>query len=106
MATKQQFRNFEELVAESELPLLVDFYADWCGPCHMMAQILQEVSQQLKGRVQVVKINTETYPDLASRHHIYALPTLILFKQGEPADRIEGVLSTDQLVQRLQGQGI
>jgi thioredoxin len=106
MATKQKFRNFAELLAGSDCPVLVDFYADWCGPCHMMAQTLEEVNGQLKGRVQVVKINTENYPKLASQYHIYALPTLILFKQGKPADRIEGVLSTAQLLDRLQGQGI
>lgn len=102
MAVKKKFSSFQELIAESELPVLVDFYAPWCGPCQMMAGILEQVNAQLK-QLRVVKINTETYPQLATEHHIHALPTLVLFKQGQPIDRIEGVLSADQLVQRLQG---
>lgn len=103
MATKQQFNSFEELISGSDLPLLVDFYADWCGPCQMMAPILEQVGSQLKDRLRVAKINTDKYPQLASQHHIHALPTLVLFKQGKPVDRIEGVMPADALVQRLQG---
>lgn len=103
MAVKKKFSSFEELIAESELPVLVDFYAPWCGPCQMMAGILEQVNARLKQQLRVVKINTDTYPQLATEHQIHALPTLVLFKQGQPIDRIEGVLSADQLVQRLQG---
>ena len=102
MATKQQFNSFEELIAQSDLPVLVDFYADWCGPCQMMAPILEQVNNQLKDRLRVVKINTDRYPQLASTHHIHALPTLVVFKQGKPVDRIEGVLQANALIQRLQ----
>ena len=102
MAIKQQFSSFEELLSSSDLPVLVDFYADWCGPCQMMVPILEQVGAQLKQQLRVVKIDTEKYPQLAGKHQIQALPTLVLFKQGQPVDRIEGVLSTEQLVQRLQ----
>ncbi len=102
MATKQQFNSFEELIAQSDLPELVDFHADWCGPCQMMAPILEQVNNQLKDRLRVVKINTDKYPQLASQHNIHALPTLVVFKQGKPVDRIEGVLQADALIQRLQ----
>lgn len=102
MATKQQFNSFEELVSGSDLPVLVDFYANWCGPCQMMAPILEQVSAQMKQRLQVVKIDTDKYPQLASQHHIHALPTLVLFKQGKAVERIEGVLPADALIQRLQ----
>ncbi|GAB4379033.1 MAG: thioredoxin [Elainellaceae cyanobacterium] len=102
MATKKQFGSFQELIAQSTKPLLVDFYAPWCGPCQMMAKILEEVNAQIGQQVQIVKINTENYPDLASQYEIYALPTLVLFKQGQPVDRIEGVLTAKQLIQRLQ----
>ncbi|MBD0335251.1 MAG: thioredoxin [Cyanobacteria bacterium Co-bin13] len=102
MATKQQFQSFSDLLAASDLPVLVDFYATWCGPCKMMAGVLEQVNGQLKGQLKIVKIDTERYPQLAQQHRIYALPTLVLFKAGQPIDRVEGVLPADQLVQRLQ----
>lgn len=102
MATKKQFGSFQELISSATKPVLVDFYAPWCGPCQMMAKILEEVNVALNQRVQIVKINTENYPDLASQHQIHALPTLVVFKQGKPVDRIEGVLPANQLVERLQ----
>jgi thioredoxin len=103
MATKKQFDSFEEMLSSSDVPVLVDFYAEWCGPCQMMGPILEQVNTQLKDRLRIVKIDTEKYTELASQYEIYALPTLVLFKQGQPVDRIEGVLQTPQLVQRLQG---
>lgn len=102
MAVKKKFSSFQELLSDSEVPVLVDFYATWCGPCQMMSPILEEVSAQLKGRLQVVKIDTEKYPRLASQYQVYALPTLVLFQGGHPIERIEGVLSAPQLIQRLQ----
>jgi thioredoxin len=101
MAVKKEFNSFEELIAGSEVPLLVDFYAPWCGPCQMMANILQQVNAQLRDRLQIVKINTDNYPQIATQYQVHALPTLVLFKNGQPIDRIEGVLPSDQLVQRL-----
>ncbi|MBO9999331.1 MAG: thioredoxin [Cyanobacteria bacterium SID2] len=102
MAVKKQFSSFLDLLADSDVPVLVDFYATWCGPCHMMAEILEQVNQQLKTRVRVVKIDTDKYPNIASQYQIHALPTLVLFKNGQPADRIEGVLPLDRLLPRLQ----
>lgn len=102
MASKKQFNSFEEMLSGAGVPVLVDFYADWCGPCQMMAPILDQVNSQLQGRIRIVKIDTEKYPALASQYKIYALPTLVLFKQGEPVDRIEGVMQAPQLVQHLQ----
>lgn len=104
MAVKKQFNSFDEMISGSEVPILVDFYAPWCGPCQMMAKILETVSAELREQLQVVKINTDNYPDLASRYGIQALPTLVLFKQGEPVDRIEGVVPSEQLVQHLRAQ--
>src|SRR4028118_1832699 len=102
MAVKKQFTSFQDLLSGSDLPVLVDFYATWCGPCQMMAPILDKVNTQLKGRLQVVKIDTDKYPQLASQYQIHALPTLVLFKDAQPVERIEGVLSAEQLIQRLQ----
>lgn len=102
MTVKKQFASFEEMIEGSELPLLVDFYAPWCGPCQIMATILEQVSAKVKDRAQVVKINTDTYPSLASQYQIHALPTLVLFKNGQPVDRVEGVLTADQLYSRME----
>ncbi|MEM8543117.1 MAG: thioredoxin [Cyanobacteria bacterium P01_H01_bin.119] len=101
MATKQTFGSFQELLAGSQTPVLVDFYAAWCGPCQIMAGVLEQVNTQLKGKIKVIKIDTERYPTLASRHKIEAFPTLILFKQGQPVDRIQGVQTAEYMVQRL-----
>ncbi len=102
MTVKKQFASFEELIQGSELPLLVDFYAPWCGPCQIMAKILEQVSAKVKDKAQIVKINTDNYPALASEYKISALPTLVLFKQGKPVDRIEGVFPTEEIYNRLQ----
>ncbi|PSO53830.1 MAG: thioredoxin [Cyanobacteria bacterium QH_8_48_120] len=103
MAVKKQFSSFEELLSSSDVPVLVDFHAPWCGPCEMMAPILNQVSDQLKEQLKVVKINTDNYPQLGSQYQVQALPTLVLFKGGQSVDRIEGFMQTEQLVQRLQG---
>ncbi len=101
MATKKQFPSFDEMLQQSATPVLVDFYAPWCGPCQMMGPILDEVNSRLRGRLRVVKINTDKYPQLASRYQISALPTLVLFKNGEPSDRLEGVMPADKLAARI-----
>lgn len=102
MAVKKQFNNFQEVLSGSDVPVLVDFYATWCGPCQMMVPILEQVNNQLKGRLQVVKIDTDKYPQIASQYQIQALPTLVLFKDSQPVERIEGVVAAEQLIQRLQ----
>ncbi|WP_353932085.1 thioredoxin [Okeanomitos corallinicola TIOX110] len=102
MTTKKQFNSFEEMLSGSDVPVLVDFYADWCGPCKMMVPILEQVNNQLKDRLRIVKIDTEKYTQLASQYGIEALPTLVLFKQGQPVDRIEGVVKAPQLIQHLK----
>ena len=101
MAVKKQFSSFEDLLSSSDLPVLVDFYATWCGPCQMMTPILEQVGASLRDRLQVVKIDTDKYPNLASKYQVEALPTLVLFKDGEPAEKIEGVHQAPQLIQHL-----
>ncbi|MBD1907241.1 thioredoxin [Trichocoleus sp. FACHB-90] len=101
MATKKQFSSFQELLSSSQKLILVDFYATWCGPCQMMASILDQVNTRMSDRVQVVKVDTDNYPDLATNYQVHALPTLVLFKNGQQVDRIEGVLPAEQLIQRL-----
>lgn len=100
-ATKQTYSSFDELLQKSDKPVLVDFYATWCGPCQFMVPVLDEVSSILKDTVQVVKIDTEKYPAIADKYRIEALPTFIIFKDGKPYDRFEGALTKDQLIQRI-----
>jgi thioredoxin len=102
MAVKKQFSSFPDLLTNSPVPVLVDFYATWCGPCQMMAPILEQVGAQLKNRLQVIKIDTDKYPGLASQYQVYALPTLVLFKNGQSVERFEGVVQVSQLLQHLQ----
>ena len=102
MATKKQFNSFEEMLSSSDLPVLVDFYADWCGPCQLMARELEMVNAELQGQLQIIKIDTEKYPELASQYQVYALPTLVLFKNGQPVERIEGALKAKEVVEKIQ----
>ncbi len=102
MTTKQTFQNFDELVAQATVPLIVDFYADWCGPCRMIAKVLEQVKQQLKSQVQIVKIDTERYPEIASQFQVYALPTLVIFHRGQQIERIEGVQPPEALIAKVQ----
>ncbi|KAI8550669.1 hypothetical protein RHMOL_Rhmol06G0125600 [Rhododendron molle] len=101
-AKKQTFSSFDELLANSDKPVLVDFYATWCGPCQFMAPVLNEVSAAMIDKIQVVKIDTEKYPSIADKYRIEALPTFIIFKDGEPYDRFEGALTVNQLMKRIE----
>ncbi|KAI9201604.1 hypothetical protein LWI28_025917 [Acer negundo] len=101
-AKKETFSSLDDLLENSDRPVLVDFYATWCGPCQFMAPILNEVGAALKDKIRVVKIDTEKYPKIADTYKIEALPTFILFKDGKPHDRFEGALSKDQLIQRIE----
>jgi thioredoxin len=101
MAVKQQFSSFEDMIANSDLLVLVDFYATWCGPCQMMSKILEQVNSELQGQLKIIKIDTDRYPQIASQQQVQALPTLVLFKDGKSVDRLEGVLSAEQLIDRI-----
>ncbi|KAG9444243.1 hypothetical protein H6P81_015583 [Aristolochia fimbriata] len=101
-AKQQTFSSFNEMLAKSDKPVLVDFYATWCGPCQYMVSVLNQVGAALKDKIQVVKIDTEKYPTIANQYDIQALPTLIIFREGKPCDRLEGALPADQLMQRIE----
>lgn len=90
--------GFEKFVARSELPVLADFWAPWCGPCRAMAPHFARAAEQLKGRVQLVKVNTEQAQGLAQRMGIRAIPTLVLFRDGAEVKRVSGALDAGELV--------
>lgn len=89
------------MIKSSPTPVLVDFYARWCGPCQIMSGILESVAPALTGKVKVAKVDAEKYSRLASKFNVHAYPCLILFKGGQPVDRIEGVIEARELQARL-----
>jgi len=93
--------NFDKFVGRNELPVVVDFWASWCGPCQMMAPHFSKAAETLKGQVLFAKVDTEAAQAIAARYNIRSIPTLILFKQGQEAKRMSGAMSAQQLVQWL-----
>jgi len=93
--------EFEQEVIKADVPVLVDFWAPWCGPCHMVAPILEELAQEFNGKVKIVKMNVDENPKTPPQYGIRAIPTLIIFKGGEVAEQITGVVPKDQLKSTL-----
>ncbi len=93
--------TFDEEIKSASEPVLVDFWAEWCGPCKMIAPTLEEISKDYAGRLKVVKLNVDDAPDTARRFEVMSIPTLILFKDGEPSLRIIGAKGKGQLVQEI-----
>ncbi|MBX3168426.1 MAG: thioredoxin [Candidatus Eremiobacteraeota bacterium] len=89
--------SFEQEVLKSDLPVVVDFYADWCGPCKRMEPVLEKVSQAYGGKVKVVKLNSDENQDLSLKYQVRGLPTLILFRGGQEVDRKLGFQNEQDL---------
>ena len=96
--TELNDRNFEEQVLKSDQVWLVDFWAPWCGPCLMMAPILEEIAKDLEGKVRVGKLNVDENPETTSKYGIRAIPTLILFKAGKEIAQAVGVQPKEELI--------
>ena len=93
--------NFESEVVNSEKPVLVDFWAEWCGPCKMIAPILEENADEKEGIIKIAKVDVDSSPELAQKFEIMSIPTLIVFNNGEPAKRLVGAQGKHQLLDAL-----
>ncbi len=94
--------NFDKEVVQASLPTLTDFWAAWCGPCKMIAPIIEQLAQEYDGKMKVTKLDVDQNPTLATRFGVMSIPTLILFKNGEPVERIVGYMPKEKLLERLK----
>jgi thioredoxin 1 len=95
--------NFQNDVLESDVPVVVDFWAEWCGPCKMIAPSLEEISEEMAGKVKVTKLNIDENPELAAQFGVRSIPTLMLFKDGEPASMQVGAKPKNALADWIKG---
>ena len=93
--------TFDETVTAADIPVLVDFWAEWCGPCKMIAPILSEIAKEQAGKITVAKLNVDENPDLAMRFNVMSIPTLLVFNRGEIVKRLVGAKGKGQLLQEL-----
>ena len=93
--------SFDEAISTSEQPIIVDFWAEWCGPCKMIAPVLDEIATENAGKISIGKVNVDENPDLARRFEVMSIPTLIVFKDGEPIKRLVGAKNKAGLLEDL-----
>jgi thioredoxin 1 len=95
-------KSFEQEVLKSDVLVLVDFWAPWCGPCRMVAPVVEEIADQYEGQIKVVKLNTDDNPQVASQYGIRSIPTLMIFKDGQKVDMVVGAVPKTTLVTILE----
>ncbi|MBI3991167.1 MAG: thioredoxin [Candidatus Omnitrophica bacterium] len=95
--------NFEEEVVKSDKPVLVDFWAEWCGPCKIMSPIVEELSASYAGKIKIKKLDVDSNANTPSRYNVLNIPTLIFFKGGEEIERMVGVVSKKDLIKKIEG---
>lgn len=93
--------NFEGEVLNSDVPVLVDFFAEWCGPCKMMGPVVDKIAQEYEGKAKVGKIDIDKNPDLAGKYNVMSVPTFMVFKQGKIVDTVIGAVSKEELTKNL-----
>lgn len=93
--------NFNEIVGASKIPILIDFYADWCGPCKMLGPIIDELAEEYEGRALVAKINTEVNPGLSQHFKIKSIPTMVMINNGQLMERFQGLIPKPNLEEIL-----
>ena len=99
--TNLSAETFENEINSADQPVLVDFWAEWCGPCKMIAPILEEIADEKEGIIKIAKVDVDSSPELAQKFEIMSIPTLIVFNNGEPAKRLVGAQGTHQLLDAL-----
>lgn len=101
MALEFKDASFDTDVLQSDTPVLVDFWAPWCGPCRMLAPTVDAISEEYEGKVKVGKVNTDENPQIATQHQINSIPTLMIFKGGEVVERLVGALPKEKITEKL-----
>ena len=95
--------DFQAEVLDSDIPVLVDFWADWCGPCKMVAPVVEKLAADYDGKVKVAKVDVDTNPQLSGTYGVRSIPTLLIFQQGEPVEQVVGALPERALEDKLEG---
>ena len=93
--------NFEKEVLQSRIPVLLDFWASWCGPCRMMSPVVDDIAESMNTSIKVGKINVDECPDLAAKYNVMSIPTFVVIKNGQETGRTVGVQSKDEIVKLL-----